>query len=298
MTRKPITGIFPALTTPFHGGEFSAEAMRSNIERYNLHDLTGYLVLGSTGESVLMDERESLAAVDVVRNAMPPGKTLLVGTGMFSAPSTVRFTNMAADAGADYGLVVTPYYYKAQMSAKALETFFREVANDSKIPILIYNVPKFTGLDMPLETILSLAEHPNVAGIKESSGNLAFVEELARGCPQGFTLLQGNGSVLFPALMVGAKGGILAVADMMPGEAADIFRKVQSGEHQKAKDLQLRILPAAQKIVGGMGVPGIKCAMGMLGYVGGELRSPLLPVSEEQERVVRRILEDAGLLKP
>lgn len=297
MTRKPITGIFPALTTPFHKGELSVPGLQSNIEKYNKYDLTGYLVLGSTGESVLMDERESLAAIEAVRTSAPAGKTLLVGTGMFSAPATVRFTNMAADAGADYGLVVTPYYYKAQMNGKVLDAFFREVADQAKIPILIYNVPKFTGLDMPLDTILSLAEHPNIAGIKESSGNLAFVEEIARGCPKGFTLLQGNGSVLFPALMVGAKGGILAVTDMTPGEAVDIYKKVEAGEYRKARDLQLRILPAAQKIVGGMGVPGIKCAMDMLGYVGGELRSPLQPVSEEQKKLVRKILEEADLLR-
>jgi 4-hydroxy-2-oxoglutarate aldolase len=296
MTKKPIAGVFPALTTPFEKGALSVSRLKSNIEKYNRYDLTGYLVLGSTGESVLMDERESLEAIETVKSSAPKGKTLLVGTGMFSAPATVKFTNMAADAGADYGLVVTPYYYKAQMSGKVMEAFFREVADHVKIPILIYNVPKFTGLDMPLETILTLAEHPNIAGIKESSGNLSFVEEIARGCPREFTLLQGNGSVLFPALMVGAKGGILAVADMTPGEAVEIFRKVQAGEYQKARDLQLRILPAAQKIVGGMGVPGIKCAMDMLGFFGGELRSPLKPVSEEQKKTVAKILKDADLL--
>ncbi len=244
-----------------------------------------------------MDDREGLAAIEAVKSAAKPGKTILAGTGMASAPATIRFTNMAAEAGADYGLVVTPFYYKGQMSGKALEAFYREVADQTKIPILLYNVPKFTGLDMPLDAILSLAEHPNIAGIKESSGNVAFVGEIARACPRDFTLIQGNGSVLFPALALGAKAGILAVAVFTPGEAVEIYRKVQAGEYQKARDLQLRILPAAQRIVGGMGVPGIKYAMEMLGFAAGELRSPLKPVSEEQKKMIRKILEDADLLK-
>lgn len=296
MAVKPLAGIFPALTTPFRKGALSVADLKSNVERYNRHDLAGYLVLGSTGESVLMDEREGLAAVEAVRTSASPGKTIIAGTGMFSAPETVRFTNMAADAGADYGLVVTPFYYKGQMSAKALEAFYREVADHTRIPIIMYSVPKFTGLDLPLEAVLPLAEHPNVVGLKESSGNMALGEEILKSCPPGFTLLQGMGSILFPSLIMGAGGGILAVADMAPAETVGIYDAVKAGEIQKAKELQFRVLTANQKIVGGMGVPGIKYAIELLGYVGGELRSPLKPISEEQKITVRRILEEAGLL--
>ncbi len=297
MSTKPFAGIVPALTTPFQKGELWVSGLKSNIERYNRYDLAGYLVLGSTGESVLMDEQESLEAVEVVRGSAKPGRIIIAGTGMFSAPETVRFTNKAADSGADFGLVVTPFYYKGQMSAKTLEAYYREVADQTRIPVIMYNVPKFTGLDLPLDTILSLAEHPNIVGLKESSGNISLAEEIVGSCPEGFTLYQGAGSLLFPALMIGAGGGILAVADMAPGETVDIHKAVEAGQFQKARDLQLRILDANQKIVNGMGVPGIKCAVEMLGYAAGELRSPLKTVSEEQKKVIRRILEEADLLR-
>ncbi|PKN62765.1 MAG: dihydrodipicolinate synthase family protein [Deltaproteobacteria bacterium HGW-Deltaproteobacteria-15] len=296
MTKKPFAGIVPALTTPFEKGTLWVSGLKSNIEKYNRYDLAGYLVLGSTGESVLMAERESLEAVEVVRSAAKPGRIIIAGTGTFSAPDTVRLTNMAADSGADFGLVVTPFYYKGQMSAKVLEAYYREVADHTRIPIIMYNVPKFTGLDLPLDAILSLAEHPNIVGLKESSGNITLSEEIMRSCPEGFTLYQGAGSLLFPALMIGAGGGILAVADMAPGEAVGIYKAVEAGQYQKARDLQFRILTANQKIVNGLGVPGIKCAVELLGYAAGELRSPLKPVSEEQRTSVRKILEDAGLL--
>ncbi len=296
MSTRPFAGVVPALITPFQEGELWVSGLKSNIEKYNRYDLAGYLVLGSTGESVLMNEGESLAAVELVRSAANPGQVIIAGTGMFSAPETVRFTNLAADAGADFGLVVTPFYYKGQMSAKVLEAYYREVADGSKIPIIMYNVPKFTGLDLPLDAILSLAEHPNIVGLKESSGNLSLAEEIIRSCPDGFTLYQGAGSLLFPALMLGAGGGILAVANMAPGEAVAICRAVKAGQYQKAKDLQFGILTANQKIVNGMGVPGIKCAVEILGYAAGELRSPLKPVSEEQRKLIRKILEEAGLL--
>lgn len=296
MTTRPFAGIVPALTTPFKDGALWVSGLKSNIEKYNRYDLAGYLVLGSTGESVLMAEKESLEAVELVRGAAKPGRTLIAGTGMFSAPDTVHFTNLAAEAGADFGLVVTPFYYKGQMSAKVLEDYYREVADQSKIPIIMYNVPKFTGLDLPLDAILSLAEHPNIAGLKESSGNIALTEEIMKSCPEGFTLYQGAGSLLFAALMIGAGGGILAVADMAPGEAVGIYKAIEEGKYQKARDLQLRILTANQKIVNGLGVPGIKCAVELLGYAAGELRSPLKPVSEDQKKMIRKILEDAGLL--
>jgi 4-hydroxy-2-oxoglutarate aldolase len=297
MSAKSFKGIVPALTTPFENGGLWVSGLKANIEKYNRYDLAGYLVLGSTGESVLMGERESLEALEVVRSSAKQGRIIIAGTGMFSAPDTVRFTNMAADSGADFGLVVTPFYYKGQMSAKVLEAYYREVADHTRIPIIMYNVPKFTGLDLPLDAVLSLAEHPNIVGLKESSGNIALSEEIISSCPEGFTLYQGAGSLLFPALMIGAGGGILAVADMAPGETVDIYMAVQAGQYQKARDLQLRILAANQRIVNGLGVPGIKCAVELLGYAAGELRSPLKPVSEDQREMIRKILQEAELLK-
>jgi 4-hydroxy-2-oxoglutarate aldolase len=293
---KAIAGIFPALTTPFEKGRLSIPALKSNIERYNRFDLSGYLVLGSTGESDLMDEKEGLSAIEAVRSAARRGRIIVVGTGMSSTRATIRFTNKAAEAGADFGLVVTPFYYKGQMKPTVLEAFYREGADHAKIPIILYNVPKFTGMELPPEVVVALADHPNIAGLKDSSGNLALFSEMIKACPPRFAFLQGMGSVLYPALMLGAKGAILALSVMAPGETVQIYRSVQKGDYAKAREIQYRVLSVNQKIVGVHGIPGIKCALDLLGYAGGDPRPPLKPVGEEARAAIRKILEEAGLM--
>jgi 4-hydroxy-2-oxoglutarate aldolase len=292
-----ISGIFPALTTPFENGGLSRVRLKGNIEKYNKVDLSGYLVLGSTGEGILMDETERLTAIETVRSAAGEGKIIVVGTGAQSTRATIEFTNQAARAGAHYALVVTPFYFKAQMTAASLEAYFRQVAEEAKIPLLLYNVPKFTGLELPVETVAALAIHPNIAGLKDSSGNVASLGQILRMCPPDFSVLQGSGSVLFPSLALGAKGAILALSDMAPEETVEIYKSFQKGEWEKAKDLQRRILEVNQKIVGSYGVPGIKHALDLLGYFGGEPRSPLQPVSKEIGESIRRLLVDAQLLQ-
>jgi len=291
-----ISGIFPALTTPFEKGELSVPHLRSNIKKFETVGLSGYLVLGSTGESVLINERERIKAVETVRSCASDGKKIIAGTGMQSTRATIEFTNLAADAGADYALVVTPFYFKRQMDAQNLEIYYREVAEKAKIPILMYNVPKFTGLDLPKEVTLSLAEHQNIAGLKESSGSMALVTELLKACPADFTILQGSGSVLFPSLMLGAKGGILALSNMAPAETVEIFERFRAGELAKAKEIQMRLITLNEMIVNTHGVPGIKYAMDLLGFFGGDPRPPLQPVDKRVRDSINQLLKDAGLL--
>jgi 4-hydroxy-2-oxoglutarate aldolase len=292
-----LSGIFPALSTPFENGGVSFSKLKANIEKYNRYDLAGYVVLGSTGEGIMISQREGLEAIEAVRSSAAKGRIVIAGTGAASTAETVRFTNKAAVAGAQYGLVVTPFYYKAQMTAQVLETYFRTVADKCTIPIIMYNVPKFTGLDLPMETVFALADHPNIAGLKDSSGNISFVSEILKGCPPEFTLLQGHGSALLSALMLGAGGGILALSNIAPAETAEIFTLVQHGEYGKARDVQARVLTVNQRIVGGYGIPGIKCAMDLLGYAGGDLCPPLQPVTGEVRESIRRLLTEAQLLK-
>jgi 4-hydroxy-2-oxoglutarate aldolase len=291
-----ISGIFPALTTPFEKGDLSASQLKSNIEKFEKIDLAGYLVLGSTGESVLMNDRERIKAVETVRASASEGKTIVAGTGMQATRATIEFTNLAADAGADYALVVTPFYFKKQMTAQNLEYYYREVAEGSKIPVLMYNVPKFTGLDLPLKAILSLADHPNIVGLKESSGNIALVSELIKACPADFVILQGTGSVLFTSLMLGAQGGILALSNVAPAETLKIFEMVKAGEMEKAREIQMRLITLNEMIVNTYGVPGIKCALDMVGYFGGHPRPPLQPVDQEIKDSIGHLLKDVGLL--
>jgi 4-hydroxy-2-oxoglutarate aldolase len=292
-----LSGIFPALTTPFENGAVSFTKLRANIEQYNHFDLAGYLVLGSTGESIMMSEHDGLEAIQTVRSSASKGRIVIAGTGAASTAGTVEFTNKAAAAGAQYALVVTPHYYKAQMTAQVLEMYYRSVADQTKIPVIMYNVPKFTGLDLPLQTVFALADHPNIAGLKDSSGNIPVVSEILKGCPPSFSLLQGHGSALLSALMLGAKGGILALSNIAPAETAEIFKLTKQGEHGKAKDIQARVLTVNQRIVGGYGIPGIKCAMDLLGYSGGDLCPPLQPVTGQVRDSIRRLLTEAQLLK-
>jgi 4-hydroxy-2-oxoglutarate aldolase len=294
---KPaLSGIFPALTTPFEKGELSLAGLKSNIEKYNQHALSGYVVLGSTGEGILMNDVEGLKAIELVRSTASPGKIVIAGTGTDSTKPTIEFTNKAADAGAHFALVVTPFYYKAQMTAQALEAYYTEVADKSKIPVILYSVPKFTGLDLPLQSVVSLSRHPNIVGLKDSSGNVSSLGEALKACPQDFNVLQGSGSVLYASLALGAQGGILALADMAPGESVEIYKRAKAGEWEKAREIQLRVLTVNQRIVGNYGVPGIKCALDLLGYFGGDPRPPLRPVTSEVKDSIRQILKDAFLL--
>ena len=291
-----LSGIIPALTTPFEKGRLSLPRLRSNIEKFNRVDLAGYLVLGSTGESVLMDETERIQAIETVRGAAVAGRKIIAGTGMPSTRATIEMTNRAAEAGADYGLVVTPFFYKGQMTAQNLGLYYQEVAEHSKIPILMYSVPKFTGFGLPLETVAALAVHPNIVGLKDSSGNIAFLEEVIDACPSDFAVFQGMGSVVFASLMLGAKGAILALSNMAPAETVGMAKLVEAGKVEGAKKIQMKILPANQKIVGTHGVAGIKYAMDLLGFFGGDPRPPLQPVNQSARDSIKQILEAAGLL--
>jgi 4-hydroxy-2-oxoglutarate aldolase len=182
------------------------------------------------------------------------------------------------------------------MTAQALEAYYLEVAEKSKIPVILYSVPKFTGLDLPLQSIVSLSRHPNIVGLKDSSGNVSSLGEILKSCPRDFNVLQGSGSVLYASLALGARAGILALADMAPGESVEIYKLVKAGDWDKAREIQLRVLTVNQKIVGNHGVPGIKCALDLLGYFGGDPRPPLRPVTSEVKDSIRQILKDALLL--
>ena len=294
---KPsLSGIFPALTTPFKNGELFLAGLRSNVEKYEKYGLSGYVVLGSTGEGILMNDMEGLKAIESVRAAAAAGKIVIAGTGTDSTRPTIEFTNRASEAGAQFALIVTPFYYKAQMTAQALEAYYTEVADRSKIPVILYSVPKFTGLDLPFQSIVSLSRHPNIVGLKDSSGNVSSLGEVLKACPQDFSVLQGSGSVLYASLALGARGGILALADMAPGESVAVYQSARAGNWGMAREVQLRVLTVNQKIVGNYGVPGIKCALDLLGYFGGDPRPPLRTVTSEVKASIRQILEEASLL--
>ena len=280
-------GIFPALTTPFEAdGEVSLSGVKENIRHYNKTGLAGYLVLGSTGESVMLSREEADAVLEAVKEAAAPGKLLIAGTGAESTAETIARTKRAAALGYQAALVKTPYYYKPVYRAETYLRHYRAVADASPIPVLLYSVPAFTGVTLETPEILALAEHANIAGIKDSSGSVQRVGEVVSGAPAKFQVLTGGASVVYPALCVGAKGAILALAAALPEKLVELYELVQQGKHEEAKKLQLLLASVSKRIVSENGIAGVKYAMDLLGYLGGVPRLPLLPLKEEKKQQI------------
>lgn len=275
-----LNGIFPPIATPFnHEGEIYKAKIRHNIEKWNLTTLSGYVVCGSTGESVYLSEDEKLFLWEEVARHAATGKLLLAGTGMESVRETVRLTNRAADLGYVCAMVHTPHYYKNlldNLAAQAL--FFRAVADQARIPLMIYNWPQATGLDISVETVAMLSEHPNIIAIKESSGNMDKLAQLMASVRPGFQVLNGSAPNLYASLRAGAVGAVLAYAGAAPFSCLTIQEAVQKREYEAAEEWQARITPAALLVTAKYGIPGLKYAMDFNGYYGGPPRLPLIPV--------------------
>jgi len=286
-----VKGIFPALVTPFDSdGNVSLNAVRENIRRYNGTAIAGYVVLGSTGEAVMLSRAEADSVLAAAKEAAASTKSLIAGTGAESTAETVARTKRAAELGYAAALVKTPYYYKPVYKAETYIRHFRAVADASPIPVLLYSVPQFTGITLETPEILALAAHPNIVGIKDSSGNIQRVVEIVAGAPPDFQVLTGGAAVIYPALTVGARGAILALAAALPEKCAEVFLLFQSGRHEQAKALQLELAVASKRIVSEQGIAGVKYAMDLRGYCGGLPRLPLLPLTEEKKQSVANVI--------
>ena len=286
-----VSGIFPALTTPYHqDGSVALDHFKADLARYNKTGLAGYVVLGSTGESVLLSLAEADSLLVAGKEAAAPGKLLIAGTGAESTAETIARTKRAAELGYAAALVKTPYYYKPVYKSETYFRHYRAVADASPIPVLLYSVPQFTGVTLETPEILTLAAHPNIVGIKDSSGNIQRVAEIVAGAAADFQVLTGGAAVIYPALAVGARGAILALASALPEKCAELFHLVQSGRHHDAKTLQLQLAIASKLIVSEHGIPGVKYAMDLRGYHGGLPRLPLLPLTEEKKQSIAAVI--------
>jgi 4-hydroxy-2-oxoglutarate aldolase len=356
-----LHGIFPPITTPFYpDGNVYFKKLESNVERYSRTPCAGMVVLGSTGEAILLSDQERRDALKGARAAAAPEKVLIAGTGIESAIETLRLTEYAAELGYDIAMVRTPHYYKKQMQPANILAFYRSVADRSPLPVIIYNFPQATGYDIPAELVIELAEHPNLIGIKESSGDVEKVRRMVDGTRQikrsatvtetfdavtprmlaaataassanggelvsvgalsgsssssppkpsssavtavgkmktrqkeiGFQVLVGAANKLQPSLDAGAVGAILAFACLAPTACYEIYAAWKEGDTQLAQLKQQRIAVAAQRVVGELGVPGVKYGMDFNGYFGGPARSPFLPLTGEVRSEVERLLAD------
>ena len=289
----PIQGIFPALVTPFNSDEsVSLTAVRDNVRLYNQTKIAGYVVLGSTGESVMLSRDEADSILSAVKEVAASSKILIAGTGAESTAETIVRTKRAAALGYQFALVKTPYYYKPVYRAETYLRHYRAVADASPIPVLLYSVPQFTGITLETPEILALAAHPNIIGIKDSSGNIQRVGEIVAAAPADFTVLTGGAAVIYPALAIGARGAILALAAALPERCAEVFELVQSGRHDEARRLQHLLVLASKRIVGENGIAGVKFAMDLRGYHGGVPRLPLLPVPEEKKHSIAALVAE------
>jgi 4-hydroxy-2-oxoglutarate aldolase len=350
-----LHGIFPPITTPFYPeGNVYFKKLEANVERYSKTPVAGLVVLGSTGEAILLSDEERRQALKIAREAAAPSKVLIAGTGVESAMETLRLTDYAAELGYDVAMVRTPHYYKKQMQPANMLAFYRMVADRSPLPVIIYNFPQATGYDIPADLVIELAEHPNLIGIKESSGDVEKVCKMVEGTRHvkrtatvtetfeavtprmlrsaaegngqggelvtiasaagaskpsssavsvvsglktrqkevGFQVLVGAAQKLEPSLQVGAVGAILAFADPAPTACYEIYAAWKEGDADLARLKQERIARAAQRVVGDLGIPGVKYAMDFNGYFGGTVRLPLLPLTADLKAEVERLLSD------
>jgi 4-hydroxy-2-oxoglutarate aldolase len=286
-----ISGIFPALVTPFEpDGAVSLRGVRENIRRYNQTAVAGCVVLGSTGESVMLSREAADSVLAASIEVAAPAKLLIAGTGAESTSETIARTRRAADLGYAAALVKTPYYYKPVYKAETFIRHYRAVADASPIPVLLYSVPQFTGITLETPEILTLAAHPNIVGIKDSSGNIQRAAEIVAGARPDFQVLTGGAAVIYPALAVGARGAILALAAALPEKCAELFLLFESGRHEQAKALQLELAVASKRIVSEQGIAGVKYAMDLRGYNGGLPSLPLLPLPEEKKQSIAAVI--------
>lgn len=295
MVNIDFSGIFPPIVTPFQKEEMAYHYLAENMEKLNKSGIRGVVVLGSNGENVFLSEEEKIEVVRTVIRHASKDMLIIVGSGCESARETIYLTNKLAELGAQAALVVTPFYYGGKMNDEALIKYYTAVADNTEIPVLLYNVPKFTGVNLSAETLSILAKHPNIVGIKDSSGNVNQLGQYLNRVDSNFNILVGTAGALLGALTLECKGGILALANIAPEKCVEIYNLVQEGKIKEARELQLRMIPVNHATTTVYGISGLKYAMDLLGYKGGETRLPLLPLKKEEKNKIRSILLEANL---
>ena len=289
-------GIFAPIPTPFIDEEIAYDKLGENLAKWGNTGLSGIVVLGSNGEQPNVDEEEKVELWAYARKHFPKDKLVIAGTGCESTRATIRVTKKAADVGADAALIISPHYFKANMTDAALEQYYKDVADASPIPILLYNMPANTGLNMTPSLVKRLCHHPNIKGIKDSSPNIVQISEILRDVPHDFAVFAGSASFLMPSLVMGASGGTLALANVAPDLCVNIYDFVRTGQFDKARAIQKSILRLNNLVTAKYGVAGLKAALDMIGYFGGLPRRPILPLGEREKEEIKVALEELNLV--
>jgi dihydrodipicolinate synthase/N-acetylneuraminate lyase len=294
---REYTGVYIPVPTPFRSEAVAADRLRANLRRWNQAPLAGYVLLGSTGEFSLLVEAERDTVLTAAREAIPRDRAMIAGTGHDSTQITIQQTRRAADLGADAAMVITPHYFTRAFSQPAAQVrHYLAVAEASPIPVMIYNSPVNTEIDLEADTVARIAEHPNVCGIKDSSGHIPQAAQTIHLTPKSFHVLVGSAAALLPALAIGASGGVLALATIAAREFCDVYALARQGRWEEAKEMAARMMLADRGVPGRFGIGGLKAALDLQGFYGGPCRGPLATPGGDAIEDIKEVLASAGLL--
>ncbi len=293
-----LAGVYPPVPTFFAADEsLDLATLREHLGRLREKGIANIVALGSNGEAMHLEPDERRAVIETVRAEMGPDAQVLAGAGTNSTRGTIALCKLAYEAGADVALVLPPHHYRSQMTGHALRAHYLAVADASPLPVLIYNMPaNSAGIDLDAETVITLSAHPNILGVKDSSGAVAKLAEIAAGAREGFAVLAGSAGFLLPAMVVGATGAIAALANVAPREALRLYELIRDGQLDEARTLQARLIPVNTAVTSGWGVAGLKAALQFVAHYGGEPRRPLAPLGDAERLRLRSILAQADLL--
>ena len=292
-----LSGIFPPIPTPFgESGEILFDRLEENLDRWNTEPISGYVVGGSNGEFPLLTIEERVEVVRRVRRRAAADRLVVAGSGMESTRGTSALTGMMAEAGADAAIVVTPGYYKGRMTSRALIAHYQTIADQSALPLILYNVPANTGVDLSAEAAIELSRHPQIIGMKDSAGDVVKLARIASVSAEGFQVLAGSAGFFLAGLAVGAVGLVAALANVAATALDELLRAFRAGKLDQARAIQARLLEANSAVTSRYGVPGLKAAMDLIGMYGGPPRMPLLPLEVAERNLVHEALVHAGVL--
>lgn len=290
-----LSGIFTAITTPFDAsGAPALDRLQLNVEKYNATGVAGFVVLGSTGEAVMLNPDESERVLATARKAAGPGKVMIAGAGAESTAEAIARTNRAAELGYHAALVRTPHYYKSLMTPDVQAEHFQRVADAARIPVILYSVPQFTGIPIEAPLVAILSKHQNIVAIKESSGDVRRATDIIAAAHGKFQTLVGSAGTLLASLQAGAVGAVLAIACVFPEKCVELGRLASGSETQRAMTIQKQLLDSSSVLVARLGIPGIKFAMDEVGYFGGLARRPFLPLTDTQKSDAREAVRAAN----
>jgi len=292
---KKLSGIAAPISTPFVSGEVAYDQLRSNIQKYSQTALTGFFALGSNGESMFLTESEKLKVLEVVLQEKADHQIVMAGAGYESTRQTISFSNQVAEMGADFVSILTPSYFKKRLTDEAMIGYYTDVADGVPVPVIAYNAPGFTGMTLTPKVVEVISRHPNMIGMKDTSkGNMSTYISAAG---DDFDILSGTVSTLFESLLIGAKGGVVSLANAFPAPCCELYDACKAIDLDQARRLHYMLIKLNKSVSGSFGVAGVKYAAEVAGYHGGDPRKPLLPITPEGRQSIRKAIEEAGLLK-